>query len=104
MVMAKVHRHQFEDVSSGQRWDNLNFNKNNCNRLKSLNWSLEKIHQGTKLITLKTSKLRIRIRDFLVVQCLRLHAPSAGGTGLIPDWGTKFLHVTQCDQKDKNKK
>lgn len=27
--IAKIQNHQFEEVSSGKRWDNLNFNKNN---------------------------------------------------------------------------
>ncbi|TEA41399.1 hypothetical protein DBR06_SOUSAS7910076, partial [Sousa chinensis] len=30
----------------------------------------------------------------LVVQWLRLHAPNAGGPGLIPDWGTRS-HMPQ---------
>ena len=29
-----------------------------------------------------------------LVQWLRLGAPSAGGTGSIPGWGTKILHPT----------
>ena len=29
------------------------------------------------------------------VQWLRLHVPSAGGTGLIPDQGTKIPHAMQ---------
>ena len=37
----------------------------------------------------------------LAVQCLRLHAPNAGGMGSIPDWGTKILHATRCGQKIK---
>ena len=35
----------------------------------------------------------------LVVQWLRLHAPNAGGQGLIPGGKTKILHVTQSGQK-----
>ena len=30
----------------------------------------------------------------LVVQWLRLRASTAGGTGLIPGWGTKIPHAT----------
>ena len=30
---------------------------------------------------------------------LRLRAPTANGTGLIPDWGSKFPHVSRCSQK-----
>ena len=37
----------------------------------------------------------------LVVQCLRLHASTAGGPGLIPGWGTKILHATQYGKKKK---
>ena len=37
----------------------------------------------------------------LAVQCLRLSASTAGGTGLIPGWGTKILHALQRGQKKK---
>ena len=37
----------------------------------------------------------------LAVQPVRLHAFIAGGTGLIPDQGTKIPHATQCDLKRK---
>ena len=37
----------------------------------------------------------------LVVQWLRLQAPNAGGTGLIPDQGIKIPHTTQCGPKKK---
>ena len=30
---------------------------------------------------------------------LGLHASTAGGTGLIPDWGTKIRCAVQCDKK-----
>ena len=39
----------------------------------------------------------------LGIQWLRLHAPSAGGTGLIPDQGTKIPHAAQRGQKKRNK-
>ena len=35
----------------------------------------------------------------LLVHCLRLCAPNAGSTRLIPGWGTEILHATQCGQK-----
>ena len=35
----------------------------------------------------------------LVVQWLRLHASTAGGTGSIPVQGTKIQHTEQCSQK-----
>ena len=41
----------------------------------------------------------------LELQWLRLHAPNAGGMGLIPGWGTKVPHASQrwCGQKkEKN--
>ena len=38
----------------------------------------------------------------LVVQRLRLHASTVGGTGSIPGWGTKILHAAWCSQKKKN--
>ena len=33
---------------------------------------------------------------FLVVQWLRVHAPNAGGQGLIPGQGTKIPHPSTC--------
>ena len=38
-----------------------------------------------------------------VIQWLRIQAPNAGDTGLIPAWGTKILHPAWRSQKDKNK-
>ena len=35
---------------------------------------------------------------FLVVQWLRLCTPNAGGTSLIPNWGTKISDVVRCSQ------
>ena len=35
----------------------------------------------------------------LVVQWLRLQAASAGGTGMVPGWGTKISHAVQLGQK-----
>ena len=32
---------------------------------------------------------------------VKIRAPSAGGTGLIPGWGTKIPHVMQFDKKKK---
>ena len=37
----------------------------------------------------------------LLVQWLRLCASTAGGTGSIPEWGTKIPHATQCSQKKR---
>ena len=37
----------------------------------------------------------------LAVQWLRLHASTAGGTGLIPGQGTKIPHATRCGKKKK---
>ena len=37
------------------------------------------------------------------VQWLRLHAPSAGGTRVIPDQGTKIPHAAQHSQKKKSR-
>ena len=39
----------------------------------------------------------------LVVQWLRLCAPTARSTGLIPDGGTKVLHALKCSQGEKKK-
>ena len=51
----------------------------------------------------KQSSLKMgKIRDTsLVVQWLRLHASNAGGTGLIPVWGTKVPHAVWHSQKKK---
>ena len=38
----------------------------------------------------------------LVVQRLRLHAPNAGGEGLIPGWGAKMSHAAGHCQKINN--
>ena len=37
----------------------------------------------------------------LAVQWIRLCATIAGGTGLIPGWGTKILHAARYNQKKK---
>ena len=39
----------------------------------------------------------------LVAQWLGLHAPTAGGPGSIPGWGTKIPHAVQRSQKKKKK-
>ena len=39
----------------------------------------------------------------LAVQWLRLQAPNARDTGLIPGWGTKILHATWFGQKKKKR-
>ena len=33
-----------------------------------------------------------------MVQWLRLHTSTAGGTGSIPGWGTKIPHAERCSQ------
>ena len=43
----------------------------------------------------------MNLRNSLVVQWLGLHAPTAGGTGLIPSWGTKILQTLWYSQKKK---
>ena len=40
----------------------------------------------------------------LEIQWLRLHAPSAGGTSLIPGWGTKILLCHTVWPKKEEKK
>ena len=47
---------------------------------------------------------RSRLRKTPCLQWLRLHAPSAGGTGLIPGQGTKIPRATQWGQKKKKTK
>ena len=39
-----------------------------------------------------------------MVQWLKLRASTAGGTGSIPDQGTKIPHTMWCGQKEKEKK
>ena len=46
----------------------------------------------------RTSIQRPRSRASLLVQLLRLHAPHAGGTGSIPDQGTRPPQLTACCQ------
>ena len=43
-------------------------------------------------------------RTSLVIQCWRLCAPNAGGSGLIPGQGSKTLHAAQCNIKKKERK
>ena len=38
----------------------------------------------------------------LAVQWLRLHASTAGGTGLTPGWGNKIPHAAWHGQKKKS--
>ena len=40
----------------------------------------------------------------LMFQWLLLSTFIAGGTGLIPGWGTKIPHVFRCAQKERKKK
>ena len=37
-----------------------------------------------------------------MVQQLRFHAPNAGGTGLIPGWGTKIPHAKTNNNNNNN--
>ena len=39
-----------------------------------------------------------------MVQWLRLHASTAGGTGSIPGWGTKIPHAAQCGKREREGK
>ena len=47
--------------------------------------------------------VKINAETSLVVQCLRLHIFTAGGTGSNPGQGTKILHATWHSQKKKKK-
>ena len=46
---------------------------------------------------------KILVGTFLVVQSLRCHTSTDGGTGLICGWGTKIPYAAQCGQKIKTK-
>ena len=47
----------------------------------------------------------VQYKEFsLVVQWLRLHVSTVGGSGSIPDWRTKIPHVKPHGQKKKKKK
>ena len=48
--------------------------------------------------------VKINAETSLVVQCLRLHIFTAGGTGSNPGQGTKILHATWHSQKKKTTK
>ena len=50
----------------------------------------------------KIDKNRL-LGNSLAVQWLGLHAPTAGGTGSIPSWGTKSPHATEHSQKKEDK-
>ena len=49
------------------------------------------------------SSLQLRVGASLLVQWLRLCAPSAGGAGSIPGQGTKISHAAWCDQTNNDK-
>ena len=55
----------------------------------------ETLSQATMWVNLEN----IMLGTSLVVQWLRLWASNAGGSGLIPGWGTKILHAMKYDQK-----
>ena len=47
-------------------------------------------------------RIYTKIGTSLVVQWLRLCASNAGGTGLIPGWGTKIPHAAGCAPPKKS--
>ena len=49
----------------------------------------------------KQTNKKTFLRNSLVVQWLRLHAPNAGDVGLIPGRGTKILRASQVWPKNK---
>ena len=46
----------------------------------------------------------LNLTTSLPVQWLRLHASTAGGTGLVPGQGIKIPHAVWCSQKKKKNK
>ena len=50
---------------------------------------------------LKLSVKNSNLGTSLVVHWLRIRASTGGGTGLIPDQGTKIPNAAQCGQKIK---
>ena len=66
-------------------------------RIKHKLLSMAVSNEVSKRIGLRLSP----IRTSLVVQWLRLCASMAGGTGLIPGWGTKIPHAAWHSQKKK---
>ena len=64
--------------------------------LSSLSKALSCIHVHPTHIS---HSRNIHRGTFLVVQWLRLHAPTAGGTGLTPGWGIKIAHAVQDSKK-----
>ena len=46
------------------------------------------------MLSRKSQTQKVTFGTSLAVQWLRLHAPSAGGMGSIPDQGTKIPHAT----------
>ena len=73
---------------------------------KKLCWSREKclaeyvIGRG-EILSLSFTALKKMPRTSLAVQCLRLRASIAGGTGSIPGRGSKISHASQRGQKKK---
>ena len=53
---------------------------------------------------MSSSKIYSGLQTSLMVQWLRLHAPNAGGIGLIPGQGTKTPHAIWSGKSKKKKK
>ena len=51
---------------------------------------------------LSNTHIRIIVQTSQAVQWLGLHTSAAGGTGLIPGWGTKISHVTWPKKEKKD--
>ena len=73
------------------------------------NWTTTRLSGGTGSHMSLIAKIWVKITPmrhqngtsgtFLPFQGLQLHTSNSGGTGLIPDQGTKIPHAMQHDQK-----
>ena len=67
---------------------------------RSSTWDEESFGGKCQNLVIQMS-IKIRMEGFPGVHWLRLHAPTAGGTCLIPGLVTKIPHVSWCGQKKK---
>ena len=61
----------------------------------------QQVHENTLTSLITTNQNRNEMSPHtcpLVAQGLRICTPNAGGTGAIPDQGTKIPHATWCSQ------
>ena len=72
-----------------------------CYILCFTHWEIFYIYMTYSMIAISRDD---KVRTSLVVQWLRLHTSTIGGTGSVLGWGTKNLHATRRSQQLKKKR